>query len=80
MTTTNRAEFPRGFAAAGLIRQSPGRQEPGRVVELLQLWQERRRYRSDLRRLMKTGTHLVTDIGLVPAHAEREVQKPFWQA
>lgn len=72
MATANRAELLRDFAGAG--------QEPGQIVELLQLWQERQRYRSELRRLMRTGGHLLTDIGILPAQAEREARKNFWQA
>lgn len=80
MASTNSAEFLRAIAAAEITQGSPGRQKLGQVGELLRLWQERRRYRSELRRLTKTGAHLVADIGLLPVHAAREARKPFWQA
>jgi uncharacterized protein YjiS (DUF1127 family) len=46
---------------------------------LLGLWRQRCRYRRDLLRLMRSGPHLVEDIGLLYKHAEREVAKPFWR-
>lgn len=75
---TNRADFLCVSGTAGLSRQVDRR--PGRFGELLRVWQARRRYRAELRRLARTGTHLVLDIGLLPVHAAHETQKPFWQA
>jgi uncharacterized protein YjiS (DUF1127 family) len=77
MASTSRAELLRVSGTAGLSRQAD---RPTRIGELLRLWQERRRYRSDLRRLMETGPHLIADIGLLPVHAAREARKPFWQS
>lgn len=79
MASASKSEFFRG-STGDARRPLPRRVEPGRLGELLRLWQERRRYRADLRRLAITGAHLVADIGLLPVHAAREAQKPFWQA
>ena len=40
---------------------------------------ERRQYRQELRRLMKVGSHMITDIGLKLEDARIEMAKPFWQ-
>jgi uncharacterized protein YjiS (DUF1127 family) len=42
-------------------------------------WERRRSYRSDLNRLLHVGEYLIRDIGLTPAAALREIEKPFWQ-
>ena len=43
-------------------------------------WFERRRYRGDLRRLLRLGAHLIADIGLEHRRAAEEAGKPFWRA
>ena len=43
-------------------------------------WVERRRYRGDLRRLLRLGAHLIADIGLEHRRAAEEAGKPFWRA
>ena len=43
-------------------------------------WRRRRRYREDLDRLLRTGPHLIADIGLTVEAARREIAKPFWHA
>jgi uncharacterized protein YjiS (DUF1127 family) len=78
MASMSRVEFLRVSGTGGRSRQTDRR--PTRFSELLRVWQARRRYRSELRRLAGTGTHLILDIGLLPAHAARETQKPFWQS
>ncbi len=40
---------------------------------------ERHRYRRDLRRLLRVGTHMINDIGLTRSEALHEAEKPFWQ-
>jgi uncharacterized protein YjiS (DUF1127 family) len=42
-------------------------------------WQRRRRYRSDLRRLLRVGPHMIADIGLTLEQARREIAKPVWR-
>jgi uncharacterized protein YjiS (DUF1127 family) len=42
-------------------------------------WRQRYRYRRELQRLIKTGPHLIDDIGLWRTHADREAAKPFWR-
>ena len=42
-------------------------------------WRERIRYRSELRRLINVGSHMIRDVGLVWEDAQLEVDKPFWQ-
>ena len=49
-------------------------------LAILAGWQRRRRYRRELARLIGTGPHLIENIGLLRAHAEREAAKPFWRA
>jgi uncharacterized protein YjiS (DUF1127 family) len=46
---------------------------------LLADWRVRRRYRAELRRLLRTGQHLLADIGLTPAAAAHEACLPFWR-
>jgi uncharacterized protein YjiS (DUF1127 family) len=43
-------------------------------------WQRRRSYRSNLKCLLKTGPHMIDDIGLTLEEARREFSKPFWRA
>ena len=43
------------------------------------LWGARRRYRAELRRLLRVGVHLIADIGLPLAEARAEAAKPFWR-
>ncbi len=78
MASTSRAAFLR-ISETGRLSRQTDRRSTG-FGKLLRVWQARRRYRADLRRLAGTGTHLVLDIGLLPVHAAREMQKPFWQA
>jgi uncharacterized protein YjiS (DUF1127 family) len=49
------------------------------ITVVLGAWRRRYRYRRELRRLISSGAHLIEDIGLSRAHAEREVAKPFWR-
>jgi uncharacterized protein YjiS (DUF1127 family) len=48
-------------------------------LAMLGAWRRRHRYRRDLTRLMRTGPHLIEDIGLLRKHAAREAAKPFWR-
>jgi uncharacterized protein YjiS (DUF1127 family) len=56
-----------------------GRQARG-FHGLARNWLARRRYRCELRRLLRTGPHLVDDIGMPPDVAMEEACKPFWRA
>jgi len=68
----------------------PGKRshEPGpRLVRMvaaaraaLRVWRQRSRYRRDLARLRNSGPHLIEDIGLSQAEANREAAKPFWRS
>jgi uncharacterized protein YjiS (DUF1127 family) len=42
-------------------------------------WRQRYHYRRELLRLMRSGPHLIEDIGLLRKHAEQEASKPFWR-
>lgn len=43
-------------------------------------WQERTRFRWELKRLAKDTPYLIDDIGLTKEQAEEEIAKlPFWQ-
>ncbi len=46
------------------------------LVEVLEMWSERRRQRLALREL---SDHVLKDIGLNRSDAEREAAKPFWR-
>jgi uncharacterized protein YjiS (DUF1127 family) len=55
---------------------------PWRLAEIgavFGAWRRRYRYRRELERVMRSGPHLIADVGLSRAHAEREVAKPFWR-
>jgi uncharacterized protein YjiS (DUF1127 family) len=47
--------------------------------DTVEQWKQHRRYRADLRRLLRVGPYMVRDIGLTPEEANRELQKPFWK-
>lgn len=49
------------------------------IRPLLDAWRRRHRYRRELKRLLRSGPHLVEDIGLSRQHADREVAKSFWR-
>jgi uncharacterized protein YjiS (DUF1127 family) len=49
------------------------------VRTVLRVWRQRARYRRDLARLRSSGPHLIEDIGLSQAEANREAAKPFWR-
>lgn len=42
-------------------------------------WRRRRHFRAELRRLLRTGPHLLEDIGLPAVAAAREAGLPFWR-
>jgi uncharacterized protein YjiS (DUF1127 family) len=49
------------------------------IAAVLGAWRRCCRYRRELERLMRSGPHLIEDIGLSRKHAEREAAKPFWR-
>ena len=49
------------------------------TVALPTKWLQRHRYRSNLRRLLEAGPHLIPDIGLSTEEALFEICKPFWR-
>lgn len=52
---------------------------PGCLRARLTLWRQRQRYRRELRRLLRTGPHLVEDAGLSWGEACHESRKPCWR-
>jgi len=42
-------------------------------------WRRRLRLRHDLERLLRTGPHVLEDIGLTVAAVQQELEKPFWR-
>jgi uncharacterized protein YjiS (DUF1127 family) len=48
------------------------------LTAVLGAWHQRYRYRRELARVMRSGLHLIVDIGLSREQAAREVAKPFW--
>lgn len=70
-------------SAAGSGRLLGGPRLAGGLIsplEALRAWRFRRRYRADLRRLLRLGTYLIDDIGLGLKEAVEEARKPFWRA
>jgi uncharacterized protein YjiS (DUF1127 family) len=49
------------------------------VRAVFRVWRQRSRYRRELARLRRSGPHLIDDIGLSQAEAEREAATPFWR-
>lgn len=58
---------------------SPARRNDAGFLSLLADWRQRRRYRAELRRLLRTGHYLVEDIGLAVPAAVREAVLPLWR-
>lgn len=50
------------------------------LIALLDIWSQRRQFRTDLQRLAEAGPYLLEDIGLDRSAGEIEAGKPFWQA
>ena len=42
-------------------------------------WDERKRFRWELKQMSKANPHLIADIGLTRRQVEAEIAKPFWQ-
>lgn len=42
-------------------------------------WDRRRRFRSDLKRLLAVGPHMIADVGLTLDATRREIAKPLWR-
>ena len=49
-------------------------------IALYKAWRARRHYRKELRRLLRVGQHMISDIGLTLAEAQAAVDRPFWRA
>jgi uncharacterized protein YjiS (DUF1127 family) len=69
----------RSLPSAALSRRGSLPSGLAKITAVLGTWRQRYRYRRELRRLMSSGPHLIEDIGLSRAHAEREAAKPFWR-
>jgi uncharacterized protein YjiS (DUF1127 family) len=64
---------------ARLDRRSRGETHAPAFSGPWQIWAARRRQRAELRRLLRTGFHLIDDIGMPLALAIEEAGKPFWR-
>ena len=78
-TITSTPALFRALAAMGFKRQrcyvrSPG--GPGRLLEVLFVWQDRS---SQRRALQQLDDRLLADLGLGRGDVAREASKPFWQ-
>lgn len=50
------------------------------LLDMIAAWQERMRFRWELKQLAKDTPYLIEDIGLTKEQVEEEVAKlPFWQ-
>ncbi|NGO51308.1 DUF1127 domain-containing protein [Mesorhizobium camelthorni] len=47
---------------------------------IIATWEERKRFRWELKQMSKNNPHLIDDIGLTQRQVEAEIAKPFWQA
>ena len=68
--------------ASGTIGHLRRQAVVGRLVsplEIVGVFVFRRRYRAELRRLLRVGSHMIDDIGLDLKEAVAESRKPFWQ-
>lgn len=43
-------------------------------------WRARRRFRTEISRLLRVAPHMIEDIGLTSTQARREAAKPMWRA
>lgn len=50
------------------------------IFALTRSWRDRLSYRSELRRLLKVGPHMIRDVGLAWEDANVEAKKTFWQS
>jgi uncharacterized protein YjiS (DUF1127 family) len=68
--------------AQALIRRTnlPGRPlSLAGLRNLLETWEERKRFRLKLEDMLITTPHLVADVGLTRKQVEAEIAKPFWR-
>jgi len=72
MTTSRRASS----AQIASLQSAPPRRAKPTLVEVIEVWLERRRQR---RGLLELNDHMLKDIGLSRADAVGEASKPFWQ-
>jgi uncharacterized protein YjiS (DUF1127 family) len=67
------------MTATTLTQALVSRRNAADFFDLLAEWRRRRHYRAELRRLLRTGPHLLEDVGLAAAVAAREAALPFWR-
>lgn len=51
----------------------------GALANMIATWEERKRFRLQLARMIEANPHLIDDVGLTREQAEAEVGKPFWK-
>ena len=71
-TQTARALIGRTIAPSRIF-------SPASLGNMLEKWEERKRFRLKLEDTLKTAPHLIEDIGLTRKQAETEIAKPFWR-
>jgi uncharacterized protein YjiS (DUF1127 family) len=49
------------------------------LLDIINVWEERKRFRWELDEMARTNPHLIEDIGLTKEALEAEVAKPFWK-
>ncbi|WP_246251808.1 DUF1127 domain-containing protein [Allomesorhizobium camelthorni] len=67
-TPAEPAEVPRRHSSLATLRS------------IIATWEERKRFRWELKQMSKNNPHLIDDIGLTQRQVEAEIAKPFWQA
>ena len=50
------------------------------LLDTINTWEERKRFRWELDEMARVNPHLIDDIGLTKDELEAEIAKPFWKA
>jgi uncharacterized protein YjiS (DUF1127 family) len=71
---------PAGRSGPSAKQASHQRYSPLNLFDNITAWQQRTRFRWELKRLARDNPHLIDDLGLTKEQVEDEVAKlPFWQ-
>jgi uncharacterized protein YjiS (DUF1127 family) len=52
---------------------------PSSLLNILRTWEDRLRFRWQLKEMARTAPHLIDDMGLTKKQVEAEIAKRFWQ-
>ncbi|WP_246811322.1 MULTISPECIES: DUF1127 domain-containing protein [unclassified Mesorhizobium] len=51
----------------------------GSLRDMVETWEERKRFRLKLQDMLITAPHMIADVGLTRKQVEAEIAKPFWR-